>query len=126
MRIGPENFLVASPSLFAADVWIPASVYSNLAPELAGDALKRRDAAMFQVVGRLKPGVTPARAEAALDAVARQVERDFGDSARDRGGRRVSLVPRGKMLPIRRRDRPFFIEVLMLLAGLALLMLAPT
>jgi predicted permease len=119
--VGPGNFLGASPSLFAADVWMPVSVPARMAPELADNALERRDATMFQVVGRLRPGVTAERAEAALDATARQMEQDYADAGRERGGRRVSLVPGGKMLPIRKRDRPFFTEVLMLLGGLILL-----
>jgi predicted permease len=119
--VGPANFLGASPSLFAADVWMPVSVPARTAPELADNALERRDVPMFQMVGRLRPGVTAERAQAALDSVARQMEQDYGDSGRERGGRRVSLVPGGKMLPIRARDRPFFTEVLMLLGGLVLL-----
>jgi macrolide transport system ATP-binding/permease protein len=97
------------------------SVSARIAPELAGDALNRRDVTMFQMVGRLRPGITPERAETALDAVARQMEQDYGDAGRERGGRRVSLVPGGKLLPIRRRDRPFFMEVLIILGGLVLL-----
>jgi putative ABC transport system permease protein len=119
--VGPGNFLGASPGFFAADVWLPVSVTGRIAPELADNALDRRDVTIFQVTGRLRPGVTAERAEAALDATARQMEQDYGDAGRERGGRRVSLVPGGKMLPIRRRDRPFFTEVLMLLGGLILL-----
>ena len=67
--VGPKEFLGASPSLFVADLWLMVSVDARLAPELAGNALERRDLTMFQVVGRLRPGVTEARAAAALDAV---------------------------------------------------------
>ena len=119
--VGPRDFLGASPGYFAADVWMPVSVPARLAPELADNALERRDLTMFQMVGRLKPGITADRAEAALDAVARQMEQDYGDADRERGGRRVLLVPGGKVLPIRKQDRPFFTEVLMVLAGLVLL-----
>ncbi|MGO8736149.1 MAG: ABC transporter permease [Terriglobia bacterium] len=119
--VGPRDFLGASPAYFAADVWIPVSVSARLAPELADNALERRDLTMFQMVGRLKPGVTADRAEAALDAAARQMERDYGDTDRERGGRRVLLVSGGKVLPIREQDRPFFTEVLMVLVGLVLL-----
>jgi MacB-like periplasmic core domain len=103
--VGPGNFLGASPSFFAADVWLPASASARIAPELAGDVLDRHDVAILQMVGRLRPGVTAERAEAALDAVARRMEADYGEPGRERGGRRVSLVPGGKLLPIRRRDR---------------------
>ena len=119
--VGPGNFLGASPGFFPADIWIPVSVSARIAPELADNALERRDVAMFQMVGRLRPGVTAESAQAALDSVARQIEQDYGDAGRERGGRRVSLVPGGKLLPIRKRDRPFFMEVLLLLGGLVLL-----
>ncbi len=119
--VGPKDFLGASPALFAADVWLPVSAPASLAPELAGNVLERRDVTMFQMVGRLQPGVTAASAESALDAVARQMEQDYGDPDRDRGGRRVLLVPGGKVLPIRKQDRPFFTEVLMVMVGLVLL-----
>ena len=76
---------------------------------------------MFQMTARLQPGITADRAEAELDAVARQMEHQYGDAARDRGGRRVLLVPGGKVLPIRKQDRPYFTEVLMVLGGLVLL-----
>ncbi len=119
--IAPRDFLGASPGYFPADLWVPINAGARIAPELAGNALERRDLAMFQLTGRLNPGVSIDRAEAALDAVAREMERDYGDSGRERGGRRVQLVPGGKVLPIRRQDRPFFAEVLLLLGGLMLL-----
>ena len=40
---------------------------------------------------------------------------------KNKGGRRVLLVPGGKVLPIRKQDRPYFTEVLMMLGGLVLL-----
>ena len=119
--IGPKDFLGASPGLFVADVWLPVSADPRAAPELADNALERRDLTMFQMAARLQPGITADRAEAALDTVARQMEHEYGDAARDRGGRRVLLVPGGKVLPIRKQDRPYFTEVLMVLGGLVLL-----
>jgi predicted permease len=119
--VGPRDFLGASPAYFAADVWMPVTAPARAAPELADNALERRTLTMFQVVGRLMPGISAERAEAALDAVARQMEQENGDADRERGGRRVSLVPGGKILPIRKQDRPYFTEVLMLLGGLVLL-----
>ena len=118
--VGPEDFLGASPGYFAADLWLPVTAPASMAPELAGNALERRDLTMFQMTARLKPGVTAERAEAALDAVAREMERDYGDPGRERGGRRVALLPGGKILPIRKQDRPYFTEVLMVLGGLVL------
>jgi ABC-2 type transport system ATP-binding protein len=121
MGVGPRGFVGASPGLFAADLWMPVTAPARAAPELAGNALERGDLTMFQMVGRLMPGVTAERAEAALDTVARQMEQENGEADRERGGRRVALIPGGKILPIRKQDRPYFTEVLLILGGLVLL-----
>jgi len=119
--VGPKEFLGASPALFVADLWLPISVDARLAPELADHALERRDLTMFQVAGRLRPGVTEAAAEAMLDASAQQFAESYGDADRDRKGRRVQLLSGGKLLPIRKQDAPFFREFLLVMGGLTLL-----
>ena len=119
--IGPKDFLGASPALFVSDLWLPVSAGARLAPELADHALERRDLTMFQVVGRLRPGVTEAAAEAELDAVAQQMAQSYGEADKDQKGRRVLLLSAGKILPIRKQDMPFFKEFLLVLGGLVLL-----
>jgi len=119
--VGPKDFLGASPALFAADVWLPVTVDAHLASELADHALDRRDLAMFQVVGRLRPGVAESAAEAELDAVAQQLQQSYGETARDQKGRRVLLLDAGKTIPVRRRDLPFFREFFLVLGGMVLL-----
>ena len=119
--VGPKEFLGASPSLFVADLWLPVSVDARLAPELSDNALERRDLTMFQVVGRLRPGVTQAGAEAELDAVAQQLQQSYGEADKDQKGRRVLLLSGGKVLPLRKQDVPFFKQFLMVMAGLVLL-----
>ncbi|MBI4873225.1 MAG: ABC transporter permease [Acidobacteria bacterium] len=119
--VGPEDFEGASPMVYRADLWLPVSVGGDLAPELAGDVLERRDRAIFQIVGRLQPGVAAASAEAALDAAARQLEREHGDPERDRKNRRVRLLPGGKLLPIRKQDLPLFTSFFVVLGGMILL-----
>ena len=119
--VGPKEFLGASPSLFVADLWLPVSVDARLAPELADNALERRDLTMFQVVGRLRPGVTEAGAEAELDAVAQQSQQSYGEAEKDRKGRRVLLLSGGKVLPLRKQDVLFFKQFLLVMGGLVLL-----
>ena len=119
--VGPKDFLGASPALFVSDLWLPVSVDPRLAPELEGHPLERRDLTMFQVVGRLRPGVTEAAAEAELDAVAQQLAQSYGEADKDQKGRRVLLLSGGKILPIRKQDMPFFKEFLLVLGGLVLL-----
>jgi predicted permease len=119
--VGPKEFLGASPVRFVADLWIPISAAGQVAPELAGNALERPDLAIFQVVGRLMPGVPVTRAEAALDAVARQMEQEQDGQNRNRNGRRVLLVMGGRLLPVRAGNLPMMMASPMLLVGLMLL-----
>jgi predicted permease len=119
--ITAEEFLGASPFLFAADLWMPFSVGPAVAPELSDDALHRRDISMFHVVARLQPGVTRDQAEAALDAITQQLQQDNAEEGKERKGHRVLLAEGGKMLPLREQDRPFFTSFLLLLAGLVML-----
>ncbi|MFL6438457.1 MAG: ADOP family duplicated permease [Terriglobales bacterium] len=121
VAVGPRDFFGASPLLFASDLWMPISVGGATTPELAGDALERRDRTMFRVVARLKPGVGIEQAEAALDAKASQFERDNGQFDDSQKGRRVLLVEGGKLLPLRKQDLPFFTSFLTVLAGLVML-----
>ena len=119
--IGPKDFLGASPALYVADVWIPVTVGSRLAPELENDALNRNDLALFHMVGRLKPGINSERAESELDAVAKQLERDNGMPSNLEKGRRVTLSEGGKLLPLRKQDLPFFTSFFVIMAGLVML-----
>ena len=119
--VGPKEFLGASPALFAADIWLPVTADARLAPELADNLLERRDLNMFQVEGRLRPGVTEAAAEAELDAVAQQLQQSYGEAARDQKGRRVLLLGAGKMIPVRKQNLPFFREFFLVLGGMVLL-----
>jgi predicted permease len=119
--VGPKDFLGASPLLFAADLWMPLSVGARVAPELSDHALERRDRTIFRIAGRLRPGVTIARAEAELDAAAQQIEQENGDPASIQKGRRVLLVEGGKLLPLRKQDLPFFTSFFTIMSGLIML-----
>ena len=119
--VAPKEFLGASPALFVADLWLPVPVDPRVAPELANHALERRDLTMFQVVGRLRPGVTEAAAEAELKAVAQQMAESYGEAGKDQKDRRILLLGAGKILPLRKQDVPFFKEFLLVMGGLVLL-----
>jgi predicted permease len=119
--IGPKNFLGASPALYVADIWIPVTVDSQLAPELKNDALKRNDLALFHAIGRLKAGINSERAESELDAVAKQLERDNGIPSNLDKGWHVTLSEGGKLLPLRKQDLPFFTSFFLIIAGLVVL-----
>jgi predicted permease len=119
--VGPEDFTGASPMAYGADLWLPVAMQSRIAPELGDNTLERHDLAIFHVVGRLQPGVPAARAEAALDAIAQQLDQQYGEPARDQKGRRVTLLPGGKILPIRKQDMGFITGYFVLLGGMILL-----
>lgn len=106
--VAPKDFLGASPALYVADLWMPLTVSSQVVPELGDNALERRDVRLFHVVGRLNPGVISERAEAELDAVARQADRDSGAAPNVDTSQRVTLAAGGKLLPLRKQDLPFF------------------
>jgi predicted permease len=120
LGVGPKDFLGASPMVYAADVWMPLWSDPDAAPELAGHPLERRNLQAFHVVARLNPGVGEERAAAELDTVARQLEQAYGEEDRTLKGRRVRLAPGGKLLPIDKKDLPFFAGFFILLGGMVL------
>ena len=88
---------------------------------MANHPLERRDLNMFQVVGRMRPGITEARAQAELNAVAQQLAESWGEPDRRQKGPRVQLLEAGRVLPLRKQDVPFFRQFLLVLGGLVLL-----
>ncbi|MGD0776959.1 MAG: ATP-binding cassette domain-containing protein, partial [Candidatus Solibacter sp.] len=119
--VGPDEFRGASPVLFPADLWRPVSVDARLAPELADHALERRDLTMFQVVGRLRPGITEDRAKLELDAADRRLAESYGELDRNQIAKRVEVLQGGKIIPVQKRDLPFFRDFFMILGSLVLL-----
>lgn len=85
--------------LYAADVWVPMAMASHLFPLPA--MLHQRRALMFSVAGRLQPGINPAQAEASLQTIAADLERQY---PRDNPGRRIRLLPLSEAaIPARER-----------------------
>jgi predicted permease len=93
--IGPKDFLGIWPQS-PADLFVPVTCGVSLAPELSGDPLHQSGREVFRVVFRLAPGVTLPAAEAALDAMTRNLDQETGTRHdRDRQGRVVRLMPAG-------------------------------
>ena len=93
--IGPKDFLGIWPQS-PADLFVPVASAVAFAPELSGDPLHRSDREIFRVVFRLAPGVTMPAAEAALDAMTRNLDQETGARhGSDRKGRAVRLMPAG-------------------------------
>jgi predicted permease len=119
--IGPKDFQGASPMVQPADVWMPAWTATRVALELADNVLEKQEAKSFRLEARLRPDVPAARAEAALEAMARQLEVDAGEFDRTQGGRRVTLLPAGKLIPVPKHDLPFLTGFFTILGGMILL-----
>ncbi len=104
--VAAPDFLGASPLLAAGDLFLPTTMQTSVAPELGSGALTDRKVAAFQLIGRLRTGVAIKDAENALDTMARRMERERQDPGQDRKGRRVTLLPGGRLFPVRDEDLP--------------------
>jgi predicted permease len=105
-------------TLMAADLWIPMAMYEQVYPNVAW--VNQRRALLFSVVGRLKPGVGIRQAEASLNVIAGDLERQHPE---DNQGRRVKLASVAEAA-IDARSRPAIANggaVLMVVASLVLL-----
>lgn len=117
--IGPKDFLGVLP-IVPADLFVPTTSPASMAPELSGDIIHKRDAKAFGVLMRLAPGVTAKSAEAALDAITRHLDEETLDPARNAKGRRVMLLPGGKIVPIPKETLPVILGFQVVLNGLIL------
>ena len=90
-----------------------------MVPELGGDILHKNEKA-FGVLFRLAPRVSISSAEAGLDALTRHLDDETLDPTRNAKGRRVQLLPAGKILPIPREMMPVMYGFTGLLNGLIL------
>ena len=117
--IGPQDFLGVSP-VIPADIFVPTTSPATMVPELAGDVIHKREDKSFRVLLRRAAGVTPKSAEAALDTITRRLDEESLDPARHAKGRRVTLAPGGKVLPIPRSVLPMMLGMTLLLHGLIL------
>ena len=89
LGVMPRGFF-GTELFFAPDVFFPVALQQQI--EGGSGYLDHRDMANFFSVGRLKPGVTRAQAEADLNGVARQIAQEHPKEA---GGLRIVLTPPG-------------------------------
>jgi predicted permease len=114
--VAPSGFfgteVVASP-----EMWFPISMQAQIEP--GTDWLDRRDADNVFVQGRLEQGVSTARAEAELNDIALQLEREYPTINEES---RVSVSPPGLIGEAMRGPVIGFAAVLMLVVGLVMLL----
>ena len=89
LGVTPPGFF-GTELFFAPDVFFPTMMQKQL--EGGNGYLEERDAGNFFVAGRLKPGVSMARAEAGLNSVARSLALEY---PKNDGGLKISLTPTG-------------------------------
>lgn len=100
-----------------AELWVPMGLYGRLSP-YAGEVHKR-GAQMFEMVGRLAPGVSLPAAELDLQALAERLAADHPDANRDLGIRVLPLAEAA----IEPWQRPLFVRAGLALSGVVGLLL---
>jgi putative ABC transport system permease protein len=74
--VAPSRFIGVN-AIMGPDLWIPATMAEQLLPNQMRNALSDRSKAVFLGVGRFKPGVTQARAQANMEAIASALTREY-------------------------------------------------
>jgi predicted permease len=104
--------LIAEPEVF-----LPIAMQAVI--DRRYDSLDDRSLEIFYVQGRLRPGIGRARAQASLDSIALELEREH---PRINQGKKVSLSPAGLMSGRMRSGLLGFSGLLMAVVGFALLL----
>ncbi len=117
--IAPPGFKGVN-AVFGPDFWIPTMMADQVFPSGSRSMLRERSNLAFRVAGRLKPGVSRAKAEANLKTIASALEREYPESNQ---GRSVALRPiaDAAFTPGTREPAMFGGAVLMAIVGLVLL-----
>ena len=77
--VGPRGFSGTKLFGFLPDLWVPVTMHAQVDAEMAG-LLENRRGSWLNLRARLKEGVTPAQAEAELNAVAAQLAREHPET----------------------------------------------
>ena len=73
--VAPRGFIGTVLFNFVPDVWVPVAMQKTIAPNF--DDINERGMRWMAVRGRLKPGVSPKQAEAALNVAATRLAREY-------------------------------------------------
>src|SRR5713226_2704205 len=113
--IAPEGF-TGTELIFTPEIWVPSMMQSWIDPGAGG--LEQRGSVQWFTVGRLKPGVSVARAQTALNSLAIELEREHPLTNE---GMTIDLTPPGLVIPAARSLALGFAGMLMVTVGLVLL-----
>ena len=114
--VAPEPFK-GTEVVYTPDIWVPMAMEPQIEP--GQKDLDERKNFNYFVTGRLGRGVTMPQAEAALNAIANQLAREYPDANQ---GLRIRLSPPGLFGNFLRGTIHTFAAVLMTVAGLVLLL----
>ena len=114
--VAPKGF-IGTEVAYSPEMWVPTMMAKEMEP--GSNWLEQRDSDNMFVVGRLKPGVSDAQAEAQMNALSDQLGKDYPSMA----GRGVKLIPPGLFLP-EIRSAIFGFSGLLLAVGALVLLLA--
>src|ERR1700722_19635468 len=115
LGVAPPGFQ-GTVLFFASDIFVPVVNHEQLSGEKVLDA--RANQWMFELVGRLKPGVTPAQATADLNSVDSYLKKSY---PKEEGNGPYTLALPGLHGDYLGRPMRAFLTGLMLLSGLILL-----
>ncbi len=118
--LAPEQF-TGSMVMYNVDMWVPMMMQTQLIPTHP-DLLKDRRVDWLNLLGRLKPGVSMAQAEADLNLIDSQLTRDDPDINPEASMRQLTVSPTtGIYIPNMRRNISMVSSFLMALIVLVLL-----
>ncbi|HUE40305.1 MAG TPA: ABC transporter permease [Chthoniobacterales bacterium] len=83
--IAPKGF-VGTMQILSPEVWLPMSVYDQVANDFASDnktTINDRKGTDVRIMGRLKPGITAAAAQPALEGLAANLEKAYPVEQKD-------------------------------------------
>jgi predicted permease len=113
--VAPAGFK-GTEVIYTPEIYAPFAMQKWIEPE--SNYLDNRDAGNMFAVGRLKPGVSAAQAEASLNLLAAQLAKDFPN---ENEGLRIQVVPPGFVIPQLRNAMLGVSAALMGLVALVLL-----
>lgn len=120
--VAPEKYQGLMRGI-AVDWWVPAMMMDQLSP--GNQYLTERGNRGMMVMGRLKPGVTLAQAQADFNNIAAQLYKEWPQAWGNirRQGRSVSVLPesQSRVLPQARMPLMIFAALLLSVVGLVLL-----
>lgn len=117
--VTPENFR-GTFTIGSPDFFVPMMMYDQVFDDITKKWFKERRALLFNIVGRLKTGVTIEQAQAEIKILASQLEQQY---PKDNENRSISLVPLTES-SINPNQRNTFVMggiLLMVVVGLVLL-----